>query len=348
MAVTKSKQGQTKKYDGIVKSVQKSQQIPEEPKITREEIQNAFSSFGFPINERGHNDLMYWTTKGKSELPNLIEKLHKKREDINKKEDDDNKEQEQKIKTEEGIRSKQNESKVTLPRLSDEDLNALFDEFGLQKVDGEWARNHLPNDPEKIRSILSLQRKTADDLLKKQSKNAVNAIPEVPKMGATPTVQGPPAPMGGKGGPTPVSMQGEMVQEEPPMTPFFVGDNAIIRITNPNNPNASTTWLVDAKKKVLRPFMSEEAFQNAFESPEEAEKAVITVSSKEFGPGGSLEGFKPLQEGKGVKDDGSMDDIEFSDAQIQRNYGKPIDEAGDNKALSIIDGLLGKIKGAQE
>jgi len=139
-------------------------------------------------------------------------------------------------------------------------------------------------------------------------------------------------------------MQGGMTQGESPTTPFFIGDNAVIRITNPNNPNASTIWLVDAKKKVLRPFMSEEAFQNAFDNPEEAKKAIVTVSSKEFGPGGALEGFKPLQEGKGVKNDGSMDNIEFSPSQLQQRYGKKEDPTAENKALSIVDGLFGKLK----
>ena len=114
------------------------------------------------------------------------------------------------------------------------------------------------------------------------------------------------------------------------------------------NPNSSTTWLVDTKKKVLRPFMSEEAFKNAFESPEEAEKAVITVSAKELGPGGSLEGFKPLQGEQGVKDDGSMDDIDFSPAQVERRYGKTSDPASENKALSMLDGVLGNINNPKQ
>jgi hypothetical protein len=200
----------------------------------------------------------------------------------------------------------------------------------------------MPNDPKKIRGLLEMQRKTADSMLKKHSKNIVNSAPEVPKTQGAPAgmpMQG--APMRGMGGPSPIDMQGSMVPGTEPTTPFFIGDHSIVRITNPTNPNASTTWLVDAKKKVLRPFLSEQAFQNAFENPEEAEKAVITISTKELGPGGALDGFKPLQGTQGINDDGSMDEIDFSPAQIQNRYGKQSDPAAENKALSMLDGVFG-------
>lgn|SRR3990167_790267 len=333
MAV-KPVQDKTKKYSGVVKSVQNSKQ-PEEPRITSEQVIAAFRSFGFEPNERNHNDVGYWTTRGQSEGVKLMEELHKRRMEINQKEDDNKKNEETKKKSIE-------ESKETLPRLSDEEINALFDEYGLPAPDPEWARNHLPNDPKGIRVMLKMQRKMADDILKKESKNTVTAIPETPKMG-TPMMP-PPAqqPMMGMGGP---NLMGG--QEETSATPFFVGDNAIVRITNPNNPNMSTTWLVDAKRKVLRPFASEGAFRNAFENPEEAEKSVITLSSKELGPGGALDGFKPLQSKQGVNDDGSMEDIEFSPAQIQRRYGKQSDSNAENRALSMLDGVFGNLGAPQ-
>jgi len=91
--------------------------------------------------------------------------------------------------------------------------------------------------------------------------------------------------------------------------------------------------------------MSEKAFENAFEDPEEAQKSVITISTKELGPGGVLDGFKPLQAQQGVNDDGSMEPIEFSPAQLQRRYGKQSDPAAENKSLSMLDGILGTMGG---
>jgi len=344
MASSKSNLGQTNKYSGVVKNVQKVQ-TPEEPRITQEEVVQAFRSFGFEPNERNHNDIGYWTTKGKSELSQLMEELHKRRMEINDGEDDKEKEEESKRKSQESLLDTQNGSKGALPRLSDEDISALFDEYGLPVPDPEWARNHLPNDPKKIRSILEMQRKMADDMLKKHSKNAVNAIPETPKMSNM--GGGAPMPMNGTGGPSPLGMQGGMTADETPATPFFIGDHSLVRITNPNNPNASTTWLVDSKKKVLRPFLSPQAFQNAFDDPQEAEKSVVTISSKDLGPGGVLNGFTPLQGTQGVKHDGSMDNIEYSPAQLQNRYGKPSDPAAENKALSILDGVFGQLNQPQ-
>lgn len=350
----KSNVGKTSKYSNVVKGV-KGGKGPEEPRITQEQVVAAFRSFGFEPNQRNHNDIGYWTTKGQSEGVKLMEELHKRRMDINKQEDDDHKSktereraaqkvEDDKKAASEGLVHQQTLDKAAMPRLSDQDINALFDEYGLPSPDPEWARTHLPNDPKKIRSILEMQRKTADDMLKKHSKNTVNSIPEVPKQGA----MGSRAPMQGMGGPTstpasPMGMQGGMTPDDSPTTPFFIGDHSIVKITNPTNPDASTVWLVDAKKKVLRPFLSEEAFRNAFEDPDAAEKSIITISTKELGPGGALDGFKPLQGSQGVSDDGSMEDIEYSPAQIQKRYGKPSDPVAENKALSMLDGTLGSL-----
>jgi len=343
---SKSAQGKTGKYSGLVKSVQKTQE-PEEPRITPEQVTEAFQSFGFTVNDRNHNDIGYWTTKGKSELPKLMEELHKRRSEIMKKEDDDKREEDDRQKQSRTMMADHEQSKATLPRLSDNDIAALFDEYGLPPPDPEWARNHLPNDPKKIRSILEMQRKTADSMLKKHAKNAVNSMPEVPK--AMPGMPAPaaatPMPMGGMGGPTPLGMQGAMGMGSEPATPFFIGDHALVRITNQNNPNVSTLWLVDANKKVMRPFVSEKAFANAFDDPEEAQKAVVTMSSKELAPGGALAGFKPLQAKQGVSDDGSMEDIPFTPAQLQRRYGKPSNPGAENKALSMLDGIVGQMSG---
>jgi hypothetical protein len=335
----KSNSGQTKKYSGIVNSVKKDQ-TPEEPRITQEQVIAAFKSFGFEPNERNHNDIGYWTTKGQSEGVKLMEELHKRRMEINQKEDDDK-------KKDEDLKNQQDESKRTLPRLSDEDIAALFDEYGLPTPDPEWARTHLPNDPKKIRSILEMQRKMADDMLKKHSKNSVNSIPETPKMQAggmsTPTTA--PMPMGGMGGP--LNAQAGMTGFDEPVTPFFVGENALVKITNPNNPNSGTLWLVDSKKKVLRPILSEKALENAFEDPQEAMNSIITLSSKALGPGGPLEGFTPLKADKAMNDDGSMEDIEFSEAQLQNRYGKPSDQVSENKALSMLDGMMNNLNTTQ-
>lgn len=342
--INKSLRGQTKKYSDVIRNIKNKQpQQKEEPRITMQQVIDAFHSFGFEPNLRGHNDIGLWTTRGQSEGPKLMEELSKRRKEINAKEDEDKKREEQKKRAEEDFKNQHDESKRTIPRLSDEEIAALFDEYGLPAPDPEWARNHMPNDPKKIRSILEMQRKTADDLLKKHSKNAVNAVPEISKN----------QPMGGMGGyygrggptstPSPVEMQGDMAGENEPVTPFFVGDHALVKITNPNNPNAGTLWLVDKKKKVLRPILSEKALENTFEDPEEARNSIITLSSKALGPGGPLEGFTPLSGEKGLRDDGSMDDIEYSPSELQNKYGKPEDVAGENKALSILDGIFGKL-----
>jgi hypothetical protein len=351
--ISKSNLGKTNKYAGVAKSVQKASptNTPDEPRITPEQVISAFKSFGFEPNDRNHNDIGYWTMKGQSEGVKLMEELHKRRMDINNAEDEAKKTAEQKKKSQEDLLNKQNEAKTTIPRLSDNEISSLFDEYGLPAPDPEWARNHLPNDPQRIRPILEMQRKMADSMLKKHTTNAVNAIPEVPKNvpmaapAATPMV--PASAGGGMGGPTPLGAQAGMGAEGAPVTPFFIGDHSIVRITNPNNPNSATTWLVDAKKKVLRPFASDEAFKNAFEDPQAAERAVTTISSKDLGPGGALSGFTPLRSDQGVRHDGTMDNIEFSPSELQNRYGKPADQAAENRSMSLLDGIVGNLNKQQ-
>jgi hypothetical protein len=335
----KSTQGKTGKYSNVVKSVKNS--LPkEEPQITPEQVIAAFKSFGFEPNQRNHNDIGYWTTKGQSEGVKLMEELHKRRMDINKQEDESKKAEQDKQKVHQDILNKQNTDKVAMPRLSDEDINALFDEYGLPAPDPEWARNHLPNDPKKIRSILEMQRKTADDMLKKHAKNAVNIIPETPKMSAAP-MGAPALQPSGMGGP--LGMQGGITQDVPPVTPFFIGSHALVRITSPSNPNSGTLWLVDKNKKVLHPISSEKDLANIFEDPEAAMSSVTTLSSQALAPGGPLAGFTPLGQEKGIQQDGTIPKIDFSPAQLQNRYGKPEDQAGENKSLSILDGIFGNL-----
>lgn len=342
--VSKSALGKTAKYSDIVNKV-KGNQSQDEPNITKEQVIAAFRSFGFEPGERNHNDIGYWSTKKMSEGPKLMELLHKRRKEINDAEDAKKKDEETK-----------NKAKETLPRLSDHEINAMYDEYGVPAPDPEWARNHLPNDPTKIRSILEMQRKTADDMLKKHTKNMVNSMPEVPKAQNSSTPVNSTYPMssmamsGGVGGPTPgpVGMMGGPSQTDSPGTPFFIGDNAIVRIPNPNNPYQATTWLVDKNKKTLQPFASDRAFKNAFENPEEAERAVVHISTKDLAPGGVLSGFQMLDGSQGVDHDGKRKNIEFSHGQIQKRYGKASNQQAEQKSLSMIDGILGKISKPQQ
>ena len=58
--------------------------------------------------------------------------------------------------------------------------------------------------------------------------------------------------------------------------------------------------------------------------------------------------FKVLNSKYGVKQDGSMKQVEFSPAQIQERYGQPINPEGENKAIGTLDGLLSSLGGFQD
>ena len=339
-------------YSGV-KSAIRANTTPEEPRIRPEEVIAAFRAFGFTPNERNHDDISYWSMKGVSEGAKLIEELHKRRMDINNKEDEDNKREEQKRKTQEDTLNKQNESKQTLPRLSDDDIKNLHDEYGLPNPDPEWVRNNMSNDPVRIRAILDAQSKATDDVLKKHIKNQVNSMPEVPKgagMASMPTMP-PTMPLRGMGGPRYTGMGGpadvgmDMMGEMRPATPLFVGDNALVKIVSPNNPNSGTLWMVNSKDKTLRPIGSEKVLESAFEDPIEAIKSIVKLSADALGPNGPLNGFTPLKQEHGIQDDGTMKNLDFSPFQLSQRYGQPEDPNAEQKALSMLDGIMGKVGG---
>ena len=125
--------------------------------------------------------------------------------------------------------------------------------------------------------------------------------------------------------------------------PIFVGKSALVRLVNGEDINTATIWLVDPANKTLRPFVSEEQFDKFFDNPQQALKAVVTLSSDELSAGGILDGYKVLDSSYGINPDGSMKDVSFSPSQLQDRYGQPLNEPGEQKSVQIMDQLLGSM-----
>lgn len=122
--------------------------------------------------------------------------------------------------------------------------------------------------------------------------------------------------------------------------PIFIGKSALVRLHNENDPTTSTIWLVDSDNKTLRPFVSEDKFDQMFDNPTQAHNAVVTLPASELSPAGILGDFHVLNGEYGVKTDGSMKNVPYSPSQIQSRYGKPINEEGEDKAVTALDGLV--------
>ena len=323
--------GKTKQYSGLAANVSKNTK-PQEPTLTPQEIGNTFRSFGFQPNQT-NNDISYWSTQPVSAKNKLISELKKRRDDEN--------------------------SKKVAPRLNDKQIASLFDEYGLPTPDFNWVRGHLPNDPEKLRSVLEIQRNAMNDMLKAHTKNMTKSMaqtntPQLPQSIMNPMNNGM-ANMGGMGGPGIPTSAGTPDPNTAGYTPgpsmggssepFFIGDSTIVKILNAMNPNASTLWLVDPKNKTMRPFMSEQAFDASFQDPEQAKRAITIVTPQDLGQGGVLSGFQMLNGQYGIQDDGSMQNIEFSPSQLAQKYGQQSNPGIENKSLSLLDGVLDKVSG---
>ena len=128
-------------------------------------------------------------------------------------------------------------------------------------------------------------------------------------------------------------------------TPIFAGKTALIRFVNAGDSNSSSIWLAERDPKVIRPFVTEEFFDSMFANPQQAQKAVVTMSSDELGPEGLFKDFKVLDEEHAVQPDGSMKPLQFSPSQIQKRYGQEINPEAENQAVTSLDGMLGQLTG---
>lgn len=133
-------------------------------------------------------------------------------------------------------------------------------------------------------------------------------------------------------------------QKEPQIpqksTPVFIGKSALVRLVNAEDQNTSSLWFIDSTNKTLRPFMDESKFDDMFDNPQEAQKAVVTLSSNELGDGGILQDYEVLDNEYGIEPDGKMKPIDFSSHQLGQRYGQPVDEVSETKAVSALDQLF--------
>lgn len=126
-------------------------------------------------------------------------------------------------------------------------------------------------------------------------------------------------------------------------TPIFLSKSALVRLVNESDPNTSSLWLIDVPKKILRPFMDESQFDVMFDNPEEARKAVVTLSSNELADGGILDDYQVLDNEFGIGPDGEIKEVQFSNHELQQRYGQPVNPEMENKAVTALDHLFSTI-----
>lgn len=266
-----------------------------------------------------------------------------------------------------------------IPRISMDKIQKIYDEYGFVRPDARAVQEKLPNDEQKMRKILDVHRKMHDeeiktraaqkiadmkyrlDLHKQNQKNHLTAMKNAAKAAKNGGMDG----TGGPGMPMPQQMPkleqpipGPRMPDENTMPPglgsnqspldvsnagkaFFVGEFGLVKLVNPGVvADKSPIWLVDVKNKVLRPFMSQKAFDTYFGASQEAYDAVTILPTDAISDGGVLEDYKMLNSDHGVRDDGTMKPLEHSPAMLSRRYGKPQNRDAENKAILALDGML--------
>ena len=122
----------------------------------------------------------------------------------------------------------------------------------------------------------------------------------------------------------------------------FNGQSLVKFSTDPNGAaegDASTVWLVDPKTSSLRPFMSEQAFNNYFGNNPQAWSSIQTIGVDQLGDSGALKGFKVLDHNYGVQNDGSVLNASHNPSAILSNYGQQKNDATTQQAIDFVKAI---------
>lgn len=228
----------------------------------------------------------------------------------------------------------QAQKQETSRRLSDQEITALFDEFGLSErartpEQIQWVRDNLPNDEAALRDILKIEQKKKNEMLKAQGLPAQNTTGAT---GASTSYGLPAAP-------------------DVRTAHFRSEDGALVTFTTDPNGSApgdeTTVWLVDPKTKTLRPFLSEEAFNNYFDmslADAGAQNKIARIATSELAGGGILNGYELLPDSQGVQGDGTVPNVDVNTGLLKDRYGQQSDETTDFQGFQIMDSWLDYLK----
>lgn len=307
---------QVKIYKGVEDSVKKAS--AEEPKIATDSIVKAFASFGMKAPE---HELLYWSNQPTSKASKMLEELKKSKKE----------------KTE---KFKENYQKVmTMAPLSNKEIYAVYDEYGLEKPNPDWVRKNLPNDEEKLRKYLDIERDFKNKSYKKDLSNKLKAEQMVQPAGGMVQQMGM---MDGVGAANVLSDTAGNEDEE--VVPYHLSGLSLCRVNGDN-----TIWLIDSSKGTIKPFTSRKAFVNFFKGKNDnfdrvadAQDAIKDISVKQFNS--LMKKYKLSSNKYGIKEDGQggsgEDAFYVNTNDLSNNYGSTINENTLDKSISFVLAFL--------
>ncbi|MBV6340112.1 hypothetical protein [Candidatus Magnetobacterium casense] len=137
---------------------------------------------------------------------------------------------------------------------------------------------------------------------------------------------------------------------------FMRGTQALVKFSDdPDGPgpaNATTVWLVDSTTQTMRPFLSEQAFNNYYAgvtdlATETTKGTIATLPTTVLtSPGSTFYQYKLLPDAQGIQNNGSVpgDGNAASEASISKLYGRAYSEEAQKAAFNILDNWLGVLK----
>lgn len=317
------------KYQNLSSTVKSAQK---EPTLDIGYIKQVFNDFGYqPVAA----DVHYWGSMKESQKPQLVKKLQSRRDEQEKAQT----EQENKIKESQRIaeerasqgeeqRQQEQENMMVSPKhLSDQQIEALYSEYGLPKPDASWVKKHLPDNEDLLRNILKQEVSHIEAATKIASKQALDAMKNSSANNVLQnTGQGGRGRADGQGGPAPTGSIPDFAK----YTDHFVGKHSLVKFQeDPDGPEGfsdKTVWLLDNENSVMRPFMSMAAFNASFKDPADAMNQVVTMPISQIKNGQFAGKFEILNSDYGINSDGSYKDLEVNRSALKDRYGMEYNE----------------------
>lgn len=127
---------------------------------------------------------------------------------------------------------------------------------------------------------------------------------------------------------------------------YAMGDHSLVKFQDSNGRTSDWVWLLDNKAKTMRPFTSQQAFENAYAGNlDAANKAIVVLHAADRGPGGSIADYETLDPSYAIQNNGAIRKLDASAAEISQSYGKPaVSKDIQDKMVNFVGGFLNMLQ----
>ena len=329
--------GKTKQFQNLSNNVKNASSEWQKTMLNADQVNQLFNDFWYQPEK---SDLTYWSNQPETAKTKLVWELKKRKDEALE------------------VQKNQELTKQWPTHMTDQQISKLYSEYGFpipkSSSDYNWIRQNLPDNEEKLRSVLEIQKKTMDQMLKIKGKNTVDTVKQA-------TSQSPSQPIMTGGNVTPnngMLINNQFSWQWWPTDGWwqwwstrvvFPSRYAVVKFSwDPNwadEWDASTLWLLDSNTRQIQPFLSMTWFNNLFwENSKEALKKVVNLNPNDLLQNWDLWDFTLLSNSYWINDNWDIPTVETNQQNIKSLYWKTPDAKAVNTSYTALDWFFSLLK----